>query len=470
MLAIGFVYKNVSFIDIGEDVIEDWSTSLRNIALVIILTRAGLGLDLANLRKLSVTCLRLAAIPNIIEACVDAFLATVLFDMPWKWGLMLGFVISAVSPAVVVPSLLSLQDAGYGVEKGIPTLVLAAASFDDVISISAFGAFLGLAFSNGSVVEDILRGPMELTMGLCFGFIGAFVCHWVCPTIRFNEKKKSEKTNLMNVDVDVTTSKSENSKIGEEGEEEEEISVSDREEEEDTDTDKDSDRSHEKYLRTVLLLGMGLVAVFGGKRIDYTGGGALSVIVLGVVCAKLWGPEATKDIKEHTSIMWKHAQPFLFVLIGAAVDADYLTGDFVLKGGIILFCGLAIRFCVTLLCAKSKTLTFKEMIFISLAWLPKATVQAAIGSVALDTAREQNPIDPEEEDFGKKILTLAVLSILITAPVGAIAIALSGPKLLTKKGSETSSSESEAPVRNSIPPTLASSESNEIDSSVYNKV
>jgi len=109
-----------------------------------------------------------------------AIVGKLLLDMPWLWGFQLGFVLGAVTPAVVVPQLLTLQQKGFGVEQGIPTLVMAASSFDDVIAISLFGVFLGIAFSEGNLVFNIFRGPIELLMGVVFGSLVGVLC-WFLP-------------------------------------------------------------------------------------------------------------------------------------------------------------------------------------------------------------------------------------------------------------------------------------------------
>eukprot|EP00606_Chrysophyceae_sp_TOSAG23-5_P001273 GSChrysophyteH2.ASY1.ANO1.204.1 assembled CDS len=179
MLIAGFTLRNVVEACGSEALVVDIevSSALKSFAMVVILTRAGLGLKIDALQKLSAALLRLIFIPNLSEAMVDAALAVTFFDMPWTLAIALGFVISAVSPAVVVPSLLLLQEQKYGTEKGIPTLVLAAASFDDVLSIQGCFICIGLAFSSGTngLVFDILRAPMEVLVGVLSGLLVGYV-------------------------------------------------------------------------------------------------------------------------------------------------------------------------------------------------------------------------------------------------------------------------------------------------------
>jgi len=392
MLIIGFALRNIVEASGSKALVLDteWSSALKSVALVVILTRAGLGLKLDALQKLSAALLRLIFIPNLSEAIVDAALAVAFFDMPWTFALALGFIISAVSPAVVVPSLLSLQERRYGTAKGIPTLVLAAASFDDVLSISGFGICVGLAFSSSSngLAFDILRAPLEVAAGIVAGIL---VGYTTAKLTMFTAISAIEN------DVQYQTIKS-------------------------------------IQLRVLALLGFGMLAVFGGRRLHFTGAGALCVIIVGVICARQWGQTITAQVENAFKEVWlTTAQPLLFVLIGSSVSTTYLDARFVGKGIAILLIGLIIRLLASVLCVWTPQFTPKERVFIALAWFPKATVQAAIGAVALDTANQQNPVVGDQVKYGQQILTIAVLSIMLTAPIGAAAIAFGGPRLLEKE-------------------------------------
>ncbi|XP_041117251.1 sodium/hydrogen exchanger 9B2-like isoform X2 [Polyodon spathula] len=166
MLLSGFILRNVPYVSDVFVIQHKWSGSLRNIALAIILVRAGLGLDAKALRKLKLVCLRLACGPCTIEACSVAVISHFLMGLPWIWGFILGFVLGAVSPAVVVPSMLLLQKVGYGVEQGIPTLLMAAGSFDDILAITGFNVFLGMAFSTGKPGYEACI-PVAGTISVC---------------------------------------------------------------------------------------------------------------------------------------------------------------------------------------------------------------------------------------------------------------------------------------------------------------
>ncbi|KAL5018377.1 hypothetical protein ScPMuIL_004099 [Solemya velum] len=377
MLIIGAVLMNVPVIKvIGVGINKDWSGALRQVALTVILLRAGLGLDPKALRKLSCVVFRLAFSPCLMECVAEAVAAHYLLGFPWLWGIMLGFVLAAVSPAVVVPSLLGLSEHGYGLDKGIPTLVIAAASVDDVLAITGFGVVLGITFSTGDLALNIVKGPLEALLGVVFGIVaGVFV--WFFPG-------------------------------------------------------KDSE--HVVLFRSLLLLGGGLMATFGSSAVNLSGAGPLGCLSMAFVAAFRWrkqkGSHGVKPMEEIIAVLWMFFQPLLFGLIGAEVNISAVQADVVGLGIATLGIGLAVRVVVSFLAVFGSGLNFKEMLFIPFAWLPKATVQAAIGALALDKARKVN--NEEWEILGKKLLTIAVLSILITAPLGAVAISLLGPRLLKR--------------------------------------
>ncbi|XP_033644451.1 sodium/hydrogen exchanger 9B2-like [Asterias rubens] len=396
MLIVGFMLKNVSRIQIADDIDPGWASALRNIALAVILIKAGLGIDAGALRKLSLVCARLALVPCIMEAVTVAVAAHLLLGFGWDWAFMLGFVIAAVSPAVVVPSVLELQEKGYGISKGIPTLIVASASCENVFAIAAFGIPLGIAFSGGYIdidnegqdnstnipmdssnddtgmlVFNIFRAPIELLLGVVFGCVGG-VFLWYFP---------------------------------------------------------DKDQKSLMWKRTLLVCGGGLLLLFGGAKADFTGAGALGCLILAFVAAQGWG-RGKEPVKKVVGLIWKLFEPILFGLIGAAVSVEYLD-DTVGLGIAIMAIGLAVRTAVTMLVVCKAGLNLKEKVFAALSWFPKATVQAAIGPLAWEVAINKNAGYVAEQN-GIKILTLAVLSIILTAPIGAIMIALGGPRLLQK--------------------------------------
>ncbi|XP_068613035.1 sodium/hydrogen exchanger 9B2-like [Brachionichthys hirsutus] len=377
MLLMGFLLRNIPVVTDGVYIDFRWSASLRNIALAVILVRAGLGLDPTALRKLKSVCIRLAAGPCIIEACTAALISHFLMGLPWVWGFILGFVLGAVSPAVVVPSMLLLQRDGYGVEQGIPTLLMAAGSFDDILAITGFTTCLGMAFATGSTWFNLLRGAMEVIGGLVAGILLGFLIQYF-PSV---------------------------------------------------------DQKHLVMKRTFLVLGLSVFAVFGSGVAGFPGSGGLCTLVLAFLAGLGWGKEKA-CVEEVVGWAWDVFQPLLFGLIGAEIRVSELDGNTVGLGVATLLIALLVRVLFTFICVLCAGFNMKEKIFIALAWLPKATVQAAIGSTALDMARTKN--EKLLQKHGMDVLTVAVLAILLTAPVGALIIGLAGPLLLQKPKSSAS--------------------------------
>lgn len=371
MLLAGFLIRNIPVISDNIQIKHKWSSALRSIALSVILVRAGLGLDSNALKKLKGVCVRLSMGPCLVEACSSALLAHFLMGLPWQWGFMLGFVVGAVSPAVVVPSMLLLQEGGYGVAKGVPTLLMAAGSFDDILAITGFNTCLGMAFSTGSTVFNVLKGVLEVVIGMAAGFLLGFFIQYF-PS---------------------------------------------------------SDQDKLVWKRAYLVLGLAVLAVFSSTYFGFPGSGGLCTLVMAFLAGKGWA--STKvDVEKIIAVAWSIFQPLLFGLIGAEVSIASLRPETV--GLCVATLGIAvlIRILTTYLMVCFAGFNIKEKIFISFAWLPKATVQAAIGSVALDTARSHG--EKELEGYGMDVLTVAFLAILITAPIGGLLIGLLGPRLLEK--------------------------------------
>ncbi|XP_013771613.1 mitochondrial sodium/hydrogen exchanger 9B2-like [Pundamilia nyererei] len=372
MLLAGLLLRNVPYITDAIFIDTHWSAALRNIALSIILTRAGLGLNPEALSRLKAVCVRVAVGPCMVEACIVAVVSHFLLGLPWVWGFILGFVLAAVSPAVVVPSMLLLQREGYGVEKGIPTLLMAAGSFDDILAITGFSTCLGIAFSTGSTWMNILKGLLEVVGGIVAGMIlGMFL--YCFPS---------------------------------------------------------NDQEDLVLRRTLMLLGLSIFSVFTSNVIGFAGAGSLCTLVLAFLAALGWKTEKA-PVAEIVGRSWDVFQPLLFGLIGAEITIKALSPSTVGLGMACILIGLVIRLLVTFLLVHYGGFNLKEKLFISVAWLPKATVQAAIGSKALDMAREEG--DEALIKFGLDVLTLAVLAILTTAPVGALGIGLAGPRLLARQ-------------------------------------
>ena len=416
MLAAGLLLRNVpggaleAAVPLLGHSFDWWSRWLRAAALAIIMLRAGLGLDLDKLRKLGLATARLAFLPCLAEALFVLALSGPLLGLSPTWGGTLGFVIAAVSPAVVVPGMLDLGARGYGVAKGVPTMVVAAASFDDVLAIAGFGVCLALAAGTEARRVDamassvnatatssamdggddagiawlILKAPTELLAGIGFGLLYGTLA--AAPA--------SERTAACIRAVHV-----------------------------------DGGLGAGPHFRAVVV--GALLSVIGGKRADFSGGGALGAIVLGATAARLWPATERTAVQAQVNAAWAQMQPALFGLLGAAVDVQAIDPALLGSGLAVIACALTLRILITRLALISSGLTPREALLVCVAWLPKATVQAAVGGAALDLMQERG-YGPEAEERGRLVLTLSVLVILLTAPVGAIGIAILGPMMLTQ--------------------------------------
>ncbi|CAL4132435.1 unnamed protein product [Meganyctiphanes norvegica] len=400
MLVVGIIIRScppgvttTEQLNIGSDINMKWSAVLRKIALVVILIRAGLGLNPDALKAWKFMIIRLAFVPVLVE-CLTFFIVThFLLGLPWLWSAMLGFLLSAVSPAVVVPSILHIQEHGYGVEKGIPTLVMAAASVDNVINISGFGILMGITFSKGSMLMQIFQGPIDVCIGLGFGLAVGVMCLFL----------------------------------------------------------PDRHSVWSGPLRFIVLLVCGILAVFGSTKIGFGGAGALGCLTMAFVAGCGWRAQGLSDaqnpVKGYFGTMWIFFQTLLFGLMGAQIDVSSLDRDTLLWGLICILIATTIRFVAAFYSSLGGGLNLKERIFVSIGRFPKATIQAAMGSVALDYALMlRNSIAPEDQDnaeliaqlddnviLGTKVLTIAVLIIVMTAPLGSFSIMLTAPKLLVRK-------------------------------------
>nr|XP_023404275.1 sodium/hydrogen exchanger 9B1 [Loxodonta africana] len=370
MLLAGFTLRNIPFLSQYIYISSTWSSSLRNTALTIILVRAGLGLDPEALKHLKTVCLRLSMGPCLIEACSAAVFSHFIMKFPWKWAFLLGFVIGAVSPAIVVPSMLLLQERGYGIEKGIPTLLIAASSLDDILAITGFNACMGIVFSSGNILHTLLVSLLEVSIGVVLGVILGYFLRYF---------PSRDQTKL-------------------------------------------------PWKRAFLVLVMCISAVLGSQRIGLHGTGGLCTLVLTFVSGIYWSREKIR-VQKIVAATWNIFQPLLFGLVGSEVSVSSLSSNAIGICVATLSLALLVRIFVTFLLMCFAGFSFKEKIFIALAWMPKATVQAVLGPLALESAR----ISAHHlEGYAMDVMTLAFLSILISAPNGALLIGILGPKMLSR--------------------------------------
>ena len=343
-----------------EDSLLSISADIRLIALIIILLRAGLGLNLEILRRVGFTALKMSAIPCLLEGFAVTFAAYYLLGLPFLQAGMLGFIIAAVSPAVIVPSMLELRDKGLGMGSGVPIIVLAGASVDDVFAITLFSVFLGMGTGSGEAsLLQVGMIPVEIMGSILLGYI---VGLGLAKFYEYFSQRINETEELM------------------------------------------------------VLTGAAIAVKLLGDFLNLAG--LLSVMTIGFVL--LAKRENTAYLLEGMlSKVWLVAQIFLFILIGSAVNIQ-VAWEAGLMGLLIIAVGLSFRSLGVFISTAGSRLNSKERLFCILSYIPKATVQAAIGGIPLAAGVPS----------GEVILAVAVLSILITAPLGAAAIKLSAPILL----------------------------------------
>lgn len=338
------------------------ASDIRNIAMILILLRAGLGINKKVLEKVGLTTLKISALPAIFEGVSVMFLAKWLFGFSFIEGGMLGFILAAVSPAVIVPEMLALKEKGLGQNKEIPSLIIAGASIDDVFAIALFTIFLGMGVSkNVNVLAEVLKIPVSLGGGILLGVVFGFILF-----LLFRQKRL---------------------KI----------------------------RATEK---TMLLIGAAILLTEIGDRLKLAS--LLGVMTIGFVLLEKLNDTSIK-LSLKLSKAWVFAEIFLFALIGAEVNLG-VAWQAGLAGLALIFLSMIGRSIGVILATVGSGLNWKEILFCVIAYTPKATVQAAIGAVPLAMGIKS----------GEVILAIAVLSIIITAPIGAFLIRFTAPWLLYK--------------------------------------
>ncbi|KAM6148052.1 putative SLC9B1-like protein SLC9B1P1 [Erethizon dorsatum] len=446
MLLAGFIIRNIPSIGEHIKVPTEWSSTLRRTALTIILIRAGLGLDPEALRQMKRVCFRLSFGPCIIEACSAAVFSHFIMDFPWQWGFLLGFVLGAVSPAVVVPSMLCLQEAGYGIEKGIPTVLIAASSMDDIVAITGFNTLLNLIFSKGSLILELsltsslfsaalgypqktawgqtLTGTMQLllspsmslvlalhTPGLLHFFTACGVALSLLYHMLMLAPVCSILHNVLSTLWDVLVGALVGTVFG--------VFIQ---------YFPSEDQEKVPVKRAFLILSISVSAVLGSQHIGLHGAGGLFTLVLSFTAGLKWAKEKTRVQKLITNA-WNIFEPLLFGLVGSEVSVSSLESNAIGTCVITLCLAVFVRILSTFALMCFAGFSFKEKIFIALSWMPKATVQAVLGPLALETARL---MAPHLESYSKDVMTVAFLAILITAPNGALFIGILGPRILSR--------------------------------------
>lgn len=339
------------------------SSELRKMALIIILMRAGLGLDISGLKKIGRPAVMMCFVPASFELLGMLVLAPRLLGLSVLEATILGSVLAAVSPAVVVPRMVRLMEEGYGTEKGIPQLILAGASVDDVYVIVLFTTFSGIMQGKSVSVMSFLNIPISIILGMIIGLLAG----WLLA--RYFEKVHIRDT-----------------------------------------------------VKVLILLSISFLLVVAEDHMTtaITFSALIAVMFLGVGLQK-YRKVVAKRIAVKCGKMWVAAEVFLFVLVGATVNIGYLSH--VGLKAVVLICGaLIFRMTGVFVCLLGTDMNGKEKLFTMMAYTPKATVQAAIGGIPLALGFA----------CGDVVLTVAVLAIVLTAPLGAFAIDSSYKKFLAK--------------------------------------
>ena len=363
MIIVGIVLGPHALNLIDESILNI-SADLRQIALVIILTRAGLSLDISDLKRVGRPAILMCFVPACVEIIGTVLLAPLLLGISTLEAAVMGSVLAAVSPAVIVPRMIRLMEEGYGVDKGIPQLILAGASVDDVFVIIIFTAFTSLASTGELSPVSILQIPVSIVLGIVAGVIVGMVLVKFFRTFHMRDSVK---------------------------------------------------------LLIILSFSFLLIEMQNQLEGIVPFSGLLAIMSLGIVIKRKYDILA-KRLSGKYNKLWVAAEIFLFVLVGATVDLKYAAVAGV--SAVLLVAGaLVFRMIGVALCLIKTDLSRKERLFCMVAYVPKATVQAAIGAIPLTMGLS----------CGQIVLTVAVLSILITAPFGAICIDNLYKKLLEKE-------------------------------------
>lgn len=340
------------------------SAELRKIALIIILTRAGLGLDLSGLKKIGRPAVLMCFVPASFELLGMILLAPKLMGLSVLESAVMGAVLAAVSPAVVVPRMVKLMDEGYGVKEGIPQLILAGASVDDVYVIVPFSTFVGMMQGEGASILKFVNVPVSIFGGIAIGLLLGVLLAYFFKKVHIRDTSK---------------------------------------------------------VLIILSISFLLVVIEDKLTTAITFSSLIAVMFIGIGLQK-----KREAVAERLSVkygkLWVAAEVFLFVLVGATVNIEYL-GKVGSKAFVVIIGALIFRMFGVFVCLLGTGLKRKERLFAMVAYTPKATVQAAIGGIPLALGFA----------CGDTVLTMAVLAIVLTAPLGAFAIDLSYKKLLNKQ-------------------------------------
>lgn len=357
-------------LDLLDPSILSISADLRKMALIIILLKAGLSLNLDDLKKVGRPAIMMSFVPASFEIIGYLLFAPSILGITRVEAAVMGSVLAAVSPAVVVPRMVQLMETKYGTEKAIPQMIMAGASCDDIFVIVLFTTFLSMAQGGSADIKAFANIPISIILGIILGAIVGYLLYL------FFETAYAKKHYVRN------------------------------------------------SMKVIIVLGFSflLIAIEGWLEGKIAVSGLLAVVSMACVLKMKCTAFVSKRLSEKFGKLWLAAEVILFVLVGAAVDIRYT-----LEAGIaavaMIFVALIFRSFGVLLCTVKTNLSAKERAFCVIAYLPKATVQAAIGSVPFAAGLP----------CGKIVLSVAVMAIIITAPLGAFGMDLTYKKILTRE-------------------------------------
>ena len=369
MLATGIVLGPY-VLDLLDPSILSISADLRKMALIIILLKAGLSLNLDDLKKVGRPAIMMSFVPASFEIIGYLLFAPSILGITRVEAAVMGSVLAAVSPAVVVPRMVQLMETKYGTEKAIPQMIMAGASCDDIFVIVLFTTFLSMAQGGSADIKAFANIPISIILGIILGAIVGYLLYL------FFETAYAKKHYVRN------------------------------------------------SMKVIIVLGFSflLIAIESWLEGKIAVSGLLAVVSMACVLKMKCTAFVSKRLSEKFGKLWLAAEVILFVLVGAAVDIRYT-----LEAGIaavaMIFVALIFRSFGVLLCTVKTNLSAKERAFCVVAYLPKATVQAAIGSVPFAAGLP----------CGKIVLSVAVMAIIITAPLGAFGMDLTYKKILTRE-------------------------------------
>lgn len=363
---IGMIFTGVvlgpNILNLISGDILNISADLREIALIVILVRAGLSIDIKDLKKVGRPAVLMCFIPATFEIGAVTFLAPALLGVSHIEAAIMGCVLAAVSPAVIVPRMIHLIETGYGKKKKIPQIIMAGASVDDIYVIVLFTAFLGMYKGENFSALTLISVPLSIITGIIMGVVTGIILVGIFKRIHMRDTAK---------------------------------------------------------VLIILSISFIFVSVETFLKPYFPVSGLLAVMALGCTILKT-NEILAKRLMGKFSKIWVGAEIFLFVLVGAQVDISYLSSAGI-NSVILIILALLLRIIGVNISLTKTDLNLKERVFCSIAYIPKATVQAAIGSVPLAAG----------VSAGNTILTVAVLAIIISAPIGAIGIDRTYKKFLS---------------------------------------